>query len=868
MRVVWFLSILVVLGSWCGLSAAPFLVWDLDGNQNSGPEIYSALVAAGHSGDYDTTITPYLSSLTNYCAIFICVGVQPDDEWLGNYPVAVDSLVSYLTNHDGKIYMEGGDTWFFVPTALHALFNIQGLINGFGDLNTILGQGGTFTAGMVFPYSGDNAFIDRLSPLSTAFVIFENNSPVYTCGIAYDDGPNLYKTVGTSFEFGGLVDGVPPSTKVALAESIMVGFFGCPPNDYDNDVAPISIDIGDYVLPLTPLAPQATVKNVGNFPAASFDVTCQIDGVYDETETVTNLLPDSTRQVTFTPDWTPGAAGANYDVTVFTNLAADENRTNDTLRKQVTSWDDRWYIISSYTTSLPTADGVIDPLEWQDATVRDVTDFLGRSGSPLPPGRAYLYVMNDADTVYFALDGIYDPAASEQDLFELFLEDNHSGSWPAFPDSSEGQLIMIHHPAGGPTCDFRSMMSDSTNLPYPVSMMAWAGDTEGNMQYELFIPLGTGNQELDASPGDTVGMWLSALDSTSLTGYAWWPTSSTVGGVSVNAHGDLILSDSTIIHDCGVDAIPQPPDTVQPGGTSPVQALVTNYGNARETFPVSCTIDGYSDVAQVNDLGPGSTATVNFTDWNVPPLNSVTYTVQVCCTVAGDVNPVNDCLQKSVLAESTIVHDGAVVSIDWPPDSVWYDTTYAPACSVRNMGNVPETFPVECLIDSYGDTALVVNLAPGAAAQVTFADWIVPDVAPDDTFYTMVVTTMVTDDDVPANDAMQKTIYAFRWVGIEEVLIVPRIPTVFGLSQNSPNPFHHTTHIRFQVSAPRDASLRVYDLSGSLVKTLVDGAQEPGYYTAVWDGRDQVGLEVPSGIYFYRLKAGDFTATRKLTVLR
>lgn len=72
---------------------------------------------------------------------------------------------------------------------------------------------------MSFTYSGENYWIDHISPTGTGFLIFQNSSPVYDCGVANDAG--TYRTVGVSWEFSGLTNGSPPSTKMALADSIM-----------------------------------------------------------------------------------------------------------------------------------------------------------------------------------------------------------------------------------------------------------------------------------------------------------------------------------------------------------------------------------------------------------------------------------------------------------------------------------------------------------------------------------------------------------------------------------------------------------------------------------------------------------------------
>ncbi len=102
-------------------------------------------------------------------------------------------------------------------------------------------------------------------------------------------------------------------------------------------------------------------------------------------------------------------------------------------------------------------------------------------------------------------------------------------------------------------------------------------------------------------------------------------------------------------------------------------------------------------------------------------------------------------------------------------------------------------------------------------------------------------------------------------------------PKVFSLSQNYPNPFNATTLIRYHLSAvrgrPSAVTLRVYNILGKEVVTLVDRIQDTGRYRVVWDGKDSGGREVGSGVYFYQLrvhiqKGGVYQKTRKLVLLR
>ncbi len=93
-------------------------------------------------------------------------------------------------------------------------------------------------------------------------------------------------------------------------------------------------------------------------------------------------------------------------------------------------------------------------------------------------------------------------------------------------------------------------------------------------------------------------------------------------------------------------------------------------------------------------------------------------------------------------------------------------------------------------------------------------------------------------------------------------------PRAFMLSQNYPNPFNPSTVIRFELPQAGRAQLAVYNILGHRVRTLVDGVQAAGEQRVTWDGRDDDGAAVTSGIYFYRLEANGLTQTRKLTLMR
>jgi hypothetical protein len=94
------------------------------------------------------------------------------------------------------------------------------------------------------------------------------------------------------------------------------------------------------------------------------------------------------------------------------------------------------------------------------------------------------------------------------------------------------------------------------------------------------------------------------------------------------------------------------------------------------------------------------------------------------------------------------------------------------------------------------------------------------------------------------------------------------LPKAFGISQNYPNPVNRETRINYQLPKSATVSLKIYNISGQIVKTLMEEVKTPGYHSVRWDRKDSNGKEVGSGIYLYRFTAGDYSAVKKLLVVR
>lgn len=99
------------------------------------------------------------------------------------------------------------------------------------------------------------------------------------------------------------------------------------------------------------------------------------------------------------------------------------------------------------------------------------------------------------------------------------------------------------------------------------------------------------------------------------------------------------------------------------------------------------------------------------------------------------------------------------------------------------------------------------------------------------------------------------------------------LPKVFALQQNYPNPFNPSTTIKYQLPAASEVKITIYNLLGREVRTLVDAEKPAGFYSVDWDGLNEHGLEVASGIYLYRIEAKSmagekFLQTKKLMLLK
>ncbi len=200
-----------------------YLIWNPDYSPEPGQAMHAALAALGYSGDYTITLP---ADLSYYQAVFVCVGVFPNNYMIGSGSQEASTLVNFV-NGGGRAYLEGGDVWCWDPSAggydFCPLFSVIPCNDGGNNMGPVAGDSGTFTRGMYFEYGGENQWMDQITAAGGSSVIFRDPGDGFDCGVCYDAGS--YRTVGMSFELGGLIDAGGVSTRSVLLDSI-IRFFG------------------------------------------------------------------------------------------------------------------------------------------------------------------------------------------------------------------------------------------------------------------------------------------------------------------------------------------------------------------------------------------------------------------------------------------------------------------------------------------------------------------------------------------------------------------------------------------------------------------------------------------------------------------
>jgi hypothetical protein len=327
---------------------------------------------------------------------------------------------------------------------------------------------------------------------------------------------------------------------------------------------------------------------------------------------------------------------------------------------------------------------------------------------------------------------------------------------------------------------------------------------------------------------------------------------------------EVILIVTGLPPDFSIDASP---DTLKvPRGYSGDYKVVLTSING---FASKCTL------SVTEDYPPGATAT--FEHPVLVPTDSSLLTL----TIPG--NAVLDTFTLTITAAETgkgkgIAHSKNVTLIVTLP--TWsFEVDAFPDTQIISQGG--STAYDVTIIPNLGFSAscsLFVQFVGGLPSGVT-ADFDSNPIPPNDTSTLTINTLLSTPPDT--YDLAIIAVANIKWKDTTYVKLIieqatdvdgegdqPNAPDKFALFQNQPNPFNPETKISYYLSEGCEVKLTIYNILGRRVKTLFEGHQNAGVKTLVWDGKNDQGEQLSSGIYFYRLQAGEFIQTKKMNLLK
>jgi uncharacterized repeat protein (TIGR01451 family) len=259
--------------------------------------------------------------------------------------------------------------------------------------------------------------------------------------------------------------------------------------------------------------------------------------------------------------------------------------------------------------------------------------------------------------------------------------------------------------------------------------------------------------------------------------------------------------------------------------------------------------------------------------------STITNTAAITASDQDDNNPSNDSDSADITVGGMAADLAIVKTVDdpTPPEGDTIDYTIV----LTNNGpdqatniEVTDVLPTGVTYVSYSATQgsyasgtgiwSVTSLANAASATLTLTATVDMGTGGSTITNTATVTALDQTDGNSANDSDSVDIQV-QSTGAPVLTFVPK---TYSLEQGRPNPFRERTTIQFDIPTPGRATLSVWDVTGRLVCTIVDGEVAAGRYQHSWDGRDRTGRHVASGIYFVRLQSGTFSATQKVIRVR
>ncbi len=362
-------------------------------------------------------------------------------------------------------------------------------------------------------------------------------------------------------------------------------------------------------------------------------------------------------------------------------------------------------------------------------------------------------------------------------------------------------------------------------------------------------------------------------------------------GVDMDKNGNIILTGNTgdsynadwltvkydPYHDVKITSIIAPSDTVISGSSLYPEAVVENLTDWSESLYVKCIIGSYLDSVYII-LDSFSVDTLTFSQWIVPLQDTATYRMRVISLLYGDDSTYNDTLTKNIFAfdstppviDSAVAYDGTNPGIGIDDDDYvilfFSRKTNTPLINALNIDSVFYLSGRHSWLDGFGIIDTTIWNPEGNKLMIclsTIAS--VPTISPGDTI-TPDSSTITSIAGIPCyNTVILKG--SFNPSGIKKENTEFRIKNS-GFTGLYPNPFLSYLRLTYGLKGKSRVKIDVFDNAGRIVKELKNQEQTRGFYSLYWNGTDNTGKKLPSGIYFIRFEAGKYTDTRKVILIK
>jgi len=539
---------------------------------------------------------------------------------------------------------------------------------------------------------------------------------------------------------------------------------------------------------------------------------------------------------------------------------------------------------SSFTTDTPVIDGDIVSSNWNQATIQQLT-----SVSPMS-ATVEAYVQNDGQYLYIAVRDQQNSSPSDYNEVGIYFDTDNNGSWDSSIPSSEGNY-WVTMDNGVVTQSFRPIYGNypsdvgaESRINDPAGFTAAAQHSGSTLEYEIRIDLL--NSVLNAMPGDTIGFRIYNLDQDRLTemyyGMDSWPYGNV--WIAPETYGKLALSTSgsprpdapviSTIQDVPEDQGGEVSITWQASSAeNSVDNPVTYYQIWRHSLAENSnesteqTLEASSDIEK---QAHGSE----------PQLSNSNHWVKIDSIPASGESAYQHQVSTFADSNSAGIHtvEFKVAAYGESGDAIFSQTQ-----SGYSIDNIDPSVPTEVTISGNTESVTVhwqANTDPdidrysifrASEAATTPSPRVDTDIATSDTVLTVSGENVATDFycvaaiDQNGNSSGYSTPVSLKTTSNSESVA---IPDHFVLEQNYPNPFNPTTNIRYAIPGKEYVTLTVYDLLGNYITTLVQKTQSAGWYSIQWNGMDQKHQQVGTGMYLYRIEAGQYRSVKKMIYMK